>query len=108
TACSMPTPKSNPSSTKKPVHSTAMTMNQNWVSDMPALLVPHRGHRDVGGISPVRRAGQWLQVPPRVAQHQEQVQEGEGHIYQYENHQADDHVRGAHRRGHTILGQHEP
>ena len=28
TPCSMPTPKSKPSSTMKPVHSTAMTMNQ--------------------------------------------------------------------------------
>ena len=27
--CSMPTPKSNPSRMKKPVHSTAMTMYQN-------------------------------------------------------------------------------
>ena len=29
TSCSMPTPKSKPSRTKKPVHKTAMTMNQN-------------------------------------------------------------------------------
>ena len=29
TLCSMPTPKSNPSRMKKPVHRTAMTMNQN-------------------------------------------------------------------------------
>ena len=27
--CSMPTPKSNPSRTKKPIHKIAMTMNQN-------------------------------------------------------------------------------
>ncbi len=29
TLCSMPTPKSNPSRMKNPVHRTAMTMNQN-------------------------------------------------------------------------------
>jgi len=31
TLCSMPTPKSNPSSRKNPVHRTAMTMNQNGI-----------------------------------------------------------------------------
>jgi len=32
TPCSMPTPKSNPSRTKNPVHRTVMTMNQNGTS----------------------------------------------------------------------------
>jgi hypothetical protein len=31
TLCSAPTPKSKPSSTRKPVHSAVMTMNQNVV-----------------------------------------------------------------------------
>ena len=36
TPCSIPTPKSKPSRSRKPVHRTAMTTNQNVVSDIGA------------------------------------------------------------------------
>src|SRR4029453_11640272 len=46
TLCSMPTPMSNPSSTKNPIHSTAMMMNQSVCRDM----APPGGHRGDGGF----------------------------------------------------------
>ncbi len=36
TACSMPTPKSKPSRTKNPVHTTAISKNQNETRVIPA------------------------------------------------------------------------
>src|SRR6266566_8583010 len=44
TLCSMPTPKSNPSRMKNPVHSTAMRTNQNGTSVLMATSVLDGGH----------------------------------------------------------------
>ena len=45
--CSMPTPKSNPSRMKNPVHRTAMTMNQNGTM-MTSILNSWDGRVGVG------------------------------------------------------------
>ncbi len=45
TVCSIPTPKSNPSSTKNPVHSSAITMNQNWARVILCPPAPNTGPR---------------------------------------------------------------
>ena len=47
--CSMPTPKSKPSRTKKPVHRIAMTMNQNGTSlIVTSVLDGRHGRVQVG------------------------------------------------------------
>src|SRR5713226_4011582 len=74
TPCSMPTPKSKPSRTKKPVHRTAITMNQNDTSVIVTSIL-HRGHRGLGSLAGVRRGGEF---PARVAEHQVRVDDGEG------------------------------
>ena len=52
--CSTPTPKSKPSRTKKPVHRTAMTMNQNGTSFIgPQYWTAARARR----CRPLARAG---------------------------------------------------
>src|ERR1039458_1694098 len=45
TPCSMPTPKSKPSRMKKPVHRTAMTMNQNGTSLIGTSVLDGRDGR---------------------------------------------------------------
>ena len=45
TPCSMPTPKSKPSRTKKPVHRTVMTMNQNGTSFIATSILDGRDRR---------------------------------------------------------------
>src|SRR4051795_846357 len=72
TECSMPTPKSNPSSTKKPVHSTAMMTNQRsgrLMRAAPRRLVGEcrDGLHDVRLLVRLRRR----EVASGVAQHQE-------------------------------------
>src|SRR4051794_3284204 len=46
--CSMPTPKSKPSSTKNPVHSSATRTNQTTARPMSAPSVRHRADASVG------------------------------------------------------------
>src|SRR5690606_8530678 len=56
-----PTPKSKPSSTKKPIHSTAMSTNHSSLSHMSLVLSVREGQGAVGlggpGIRPVRAVG---------------------------------------------------
>src|SRR5262252_278300 len=108
--CSMPTPRSNPSSTKNPVHSTVMRMNQNWASVMAAVSpqsVQHRGH---AGVRFAGRPGQGrvrLGFAARVAQHEHQEQRRQGDVDRDEDDQADDQGGGADRGGDPVLGEHE-
>src|SRR5215475_5429814 len=71
TACSMPTPKSNPSKTKNPVHRNAMTMYQNGtrlLTVTPLLVLDGRE----GQVRVGRLAGR-REFPAGVLQHQQQV-----------------------------------
>ena len=69
TLCSMPTPKSNPSRMKKPVHKTAMTMNQNGTSALIVTSVLDGWHWGFQ-VSLCRRRREFL---ARVLQHEQQV-----------------------------------
>src|SRR5579859_3063537 len=70
--CTIPTPKSNPSSTKKPVHSTAISKNQNSTSVNEFPLVLHR--RDAGlGAGPGLRGRDLGRLAPGEADHQHRV-----------------------------------
>src|ERR1035441_2177521 len=84
TLCSMPTPKSNPSRIKKPVHRNAMTMNQNGTSVIVTSILDGRHRRvDVGtGARGRERVGGGFQ-------HQDQVDGAERAVQQDECHQAD-------------------
>ena len=68
TACSMPTPKSKPSRTKKPVHRTAMTMNQNGTRRHRGPSVLDRRVRGRRRRPSVRAGGEFLAGVP---QHQD-------------------------------------
>src|ERR1700758_4973632 len=84
TSCSMPTPKSNPSRMKKPVHRIAMTMNQNGTRLITAPLVLD-GRYGRAGVGFGARGRKLL---TRVLQHQQQVDGAERAVKQHENHQA--------------------
>src|SRR5688572_11168623 len=89
--CSMPTPKSKPSRMKKPVHSTAMAMNQKSASVMTSSV-------DVGRLGGLRFvAGGRRQGFARVAQHQYQRDDRECRVEQKEDDKADRDRGGAHR-----------
>src|SRR5215471_10198086 len=83
--CSMPTPKSNPSRMKNPVHSTAMRMNQNGTSRIAAPLVLDGGHRLIRLCAGARRRERLF----RVLQHQQQVDRGDHGVHQDKRRQAD-------------------
>src|SRR6185437_1337199 len=120
TACSMPTPRSKPSRTKKPVHSTAMTMNQNVANAMrttsgwsgrsersrpraaPASgLVGHRWNRLVFTGSGRR------QLLSCVLGHHHGGDGCERRVQQEEHDDAGGHLRGADGRGHAVPGEHD-
>src|SRR5215470_18034475 len=67
--CSMPTPKSNPSRTRKPVHKIAMTMNQNGMR-LPIVtsILDGRERQVRVGLDARGR-----QLFARVPHHQDQV-----------------------------------
>src|SRR5450755_66943 len=92
--CSMPTPKSNPSRTKNPVHRTVMTMNQNGTSliAVPLVLDGRHGrvHLGLGAGGRKLLAG--------VLQHQHQVDRRQRAVQQHEHRQADHQGGGADRR----------
>src|SRR5262252_6270540 len=92
--CSMPTPKSNPSRTKNPVHKMVMTMNQNGTSLIAGPLVLDGGH---GHVRVGAAGGRGRQSPAGVPQHQDQVDGAEGPVEQDEDHQADGDPGGADR-----------
>src|SRR5215469_2612508 len=92
--CSMPTPKSNPSRTKNPVHKIVMRMNQNGTSLLMAASVLDGGNGRVrfrgGTRGRERLAG--------VLQHQQQLDRGEHRVHQDECGQADRDPGGGQRR----------
>src|SRR5262245_33795291 len=104
TLCSMPTPKSNPSRTKKPVHKIAMTMNQNGTK----LLIGIPSVPDCGqGCVYFGRFAQGRQLLTRVPQHEPQVDGAERAVQQDECDQADPQPGDTDRRGDPVLGQHD-
>src|SRR5690242_17513626 len=88
--CSMPTPKSNPSRMKNPVHRTAMTMYQNGMRPIATSIQDGRYRRV--GIGPGARGRELLAGVP---QHQDQVDGGEGAVQHDEGDQADPQRGGA-------------
>src|SRR5271166_509021 len=103
TACSMPTPKSNPSRMKKPVHNTAMTMYQNGMRLLIVTSIQDGRHRRVR----VGFGARGRQLFAGVLQHQEQFYGGERAVQQDEGDQADPERGGADGRGDPVLGQHD-
>src|SRR5262249_56494987 len=100
--CSMPTPKSNPSRTKNPVHKMVMTMNQNGTSLIARPLVLDGGHGHVR-VGAAGRRGR--QSPAGGPQHQDQADGAEGPGEQDEDNQADGDPGGADRRRDPRLGK---
>src|SRR5262245_2448233 len=98
--CSTPTPKSKPSSTKKPVQKTATTPNQN-TSIFDSSLVRQRWHLFGleallrGGLATVRRALLVGEVAAGVAEHQEPVDRGQHAVDGDEEDQRDPDLRRA-------------
>src|SRR5215467_6572365 len=94
--CSMPTPKSNPSRTKNPVHKNAMTMYQNGTRLLigtPLVLNGRKGQVRVG----LRAGGR--EFLAGVLQHEEQVDGGDRAVDHDEGDQADPQPGGRQRRG---------
>src|SRR5712692_8568059 len=85
TPCTIPTPKSKPSSTKKPVHRTAISRNQNSTSVNGHPLVLHR--RDAGlGTWPGLRGRHLGWLAPGEADHQHGVDDGDARVDEPERH----------------------
>src|ERR1700753_1563868 len=103
TPCSMPTPKSNPSRMKKPVHSTAMTMYQKTARLLIVTSVQDGRYRRVG----IGLGARGRELLAGVLQHQQQVDGGEHGVEQDEGHQADPQPGGAQGRRDPVLGQHD-
>src|SRR5580692_10191767 len=71
--CSMPTPKSKPSRTKKPVHKTAMTMNQNGIRVPIATSILDGRDRGIHvGLGSWRR-----EFLARVLEHEQEIDRAE-------------------------------
>src|SRR6266567_3999723 len=101
--CSMPTPKSNPSRMKKPVHNTAMRMNQNGTSVLMATSILDGGHGRVRFGAGARGRERLSGVP----EHQQQLNRGDHGVHQDECRQADRDPGGGQRRRDPVLGQHD-
>src|ERR1700733_14961377 len=101
--CSMPTPKSNPSRMKKPVHRTVMMMNQNGSSLIATSVLDGRTGRVGGGLG-----ARWREPFEGVLQHQQQIYRGQPPVQQDKGREADDEHRGADRRRDPVLGEHDP
>src|SRR5271156_3991886 len=100
TLCSMPTPKSNPSRTKKPVHKMAMMMYQNGIIVTSIQNGRHRRvHVGLGARGRELFAG--------VLQHQDQVDGAQRAVQQDEGDQADPQPAGGQGRGDPVFGQHD-
>src|SRR5580700_1465243 len=91
--CSMPTPKSNPSRMKNPVHKMVMTMNQNGMSAIVTSVLDGRY-----GCAGVGRIARGRELFAGVLQHQHQVDRGQHPVQQDENDQADHDGSGTDRR----------
>src|ERR1039457_3579917 len=102
TLASMPTPKSKPSRTKKPVHKTAMMMNQNGMRLFIVTSVLGGG----AGRVHIRLGAGGRELLPRVLQHQHQVDGRQRGVQQHEHHQADHDGRGTDRRRDAVFRQH--
>src|ERR1700723_3017129 len=101
--CSMPTPKSKPSRAKKPVHRTAMTMNQNGIR-LPIVTSVLDG-RDRGvrlGLGSRRR-----EFLTRVLQHEQEIDGAERAVERDEGDDADPEPGGADGWRDAVLGQHD-
>src|SRR5690348_600307 len=92
--CSMPTPKSNPSRMKNPVHSTAMRMNQNGTSCIAGPLVLDGGHGRVRICGGARGRERLF----RVLQHQQQLNRGDHGVHEDEHREANRDPGGGQRR----------
>jgi hypothetical protein len=79
---SPPSPASNPSRMKKPVHKTAITMNQNGTRLFIVTSIPDRRYGQVHVGLGARGRELFARVPP----HQEQVHGAERAIQQDESH----------------------
>src|SRR4051812_18179814 len=111
TPCSIPTPKSNPSRTRKPIHSTVSTRNQKATRVMPGLPRPLRvwagrsvARFQVGDLRAVLGRGCLGQLAAGEARHQAPVDEREHAVEHEEGDQADHDRGGAHRRGDGVAG----
>src|SRR5262249_39490697 len=93
-ACSMPTPKSNPSKMKNPVHNTAMRMNQNGTRLLMATSILDGGQGLVRLCASARGRERLL----RVLEHQKQLDCGDHGVHQDERRQADRDPGGRQRR----------
>src|SRR5215471_7534942 len=91
--CSMPTPKSNPSRMKNPVHSTAMRMNQNGTRLMVTSILDG-GH----GLIRLGAGARGRKRLFRVLEHQQQLDRGDHGVHQDECRQADRDPGGGQRR----------
>src|SRR5215510_682558 len=91
--CSMPTPKSNPSRMKNPVHSTAMRMNQNGTRLMATSILD-------GGHGRIRLcvSARGRERLSGVLQHQQQLNRGDHGVHQDECREADRDPGGRQRR----------
>src|SRR5215475_3377473 len=99
--CSMPTPKSNPSRMKKPVHKNAMRMNQNGTSALIATSILDSRHGCVFLSGGARRR----ELFTGVLQHQQQVHSGDHRVHQHEYGQADRDPGGRQGRRYSVFGQ---
>src|SRR3954468_11220521 len=93
--CSIPTPKSKPSSTKNPVHSNATRTNQTTARPMSAPSVRHGAHARVGRLG---HGFVGLGTPPGVADHEAPGDHREHRVQQEEGEDAGHDPRGADRR----------
>ena len=87
TPCSMPTPKSNPSRMKNPVHSTAMMMYQNGTR--PLIVTPFSVQDGRQRRVRVGLGARGRELLAGVPQHQQQVDGAQRAVQQDEYHQAD-------------------
>src|SRR6478672_12677777 len=99
---SMPTPKSNPSRMKNPVHKMAMMMYQNGMRPIVTSVLDGRYRRVRVGLGARGR-----ELFAGVLQHQDQVDGGERAVQHDEGDQADPQPGGAEGRGDPVLGQHD-
>src|SRR6202035_5005261 len=101
--CSMPTPKSKPSRTKKPVHKTAMTMNQNGIRVPIATSILDGRDRGIHvGLGSWRR-----EFLARVLEHEQEIDRAERAVEGDERQDADPQPGGADGRRDAVLGQHD-
>src|SRR5712691_7648357 len=105
TPCSMPTPKSKPSSTKNPVHTNAMIKNQSETRVIEAApSIQHRGDARLR-VRISTGGGSGCKLAAGVANHQHRVDHRERGVEQAERNQADHQVGEADRWRHPVFGE---